>query len=289
MLRLNPAHPPLWRSGTEVQFGVPAVAVLRDPLPWQERLLRELEAGVSADAAEVLARSWGASPGDCALLLTRLAPALSPSSPPASGGRIIVAGADAVPASATRTIADGVSAGGGRVEGSGAELGWNMIGSPEDVVIVVAHHLLHPAIARTLLARDVPHVPLALQGERIEVGPVIAPGRTACAACVAEECTRDDPAWPVLAAQLVTRDSGTVRPGLMWEAGLVAMELIARAADAHGATSHSVTVRSGSLQRTVRTHAPSAGCGCRSLGGTGRDGVLEIREPRSERGFAQPA
>lgn len=288
MIRVNPAHPPLWRSGTVVQFGVPPVAVLHDPLPWQERLLRELERGVTVDAAERLSRSWGAAPGECAELLSHLAPALAAPPQPITDGRIIVAGNGDVAAPATQAIAEGVGAGGGRVHGP-VSGGWVSLGSPDDVIVVVAHHLPHPAIASTLLSRDIPHVPVALQGDRIEIGPLVVPGRTACAACLAEARTREDPAWPMLAAQLVTRDSGPARPGLLWEAGLVAVDLITQDADARGAMSHSVTVRVGSLQRTLRTHAPSEECGCRSPAGSGTGDARGRRGPRSETAFAQPA
>lgn len=291
MIRLNPAHPPLWRSGTVVQFGVPAVAVLRDPLPWQERLVRELESGLTAEAADSLAEAWGASRGECSMLLSELAPALTPPPPASSGGRFIVVGGDGVPPSATHAVTEGVAAGGGRVTGPEPRSArrWTALGTPRDIVVVVANHLLHPAIAGILLSRDVPHIPVALQGDRIEIGPLIAPGRTACAACIADERTDEDPAWPVLAAQLVTRDAGPARPALLWEAGLVAVELIAQDADARGSLSRSVTVRSGSLSRTVREHLPSAGCGCRSLGGTGTADDRGTLGPTSERAFAQPA
>ena len=46
MLRLDPSHPPVWRSAGALQFGAEPVAVLDDPAPWQLRVIRELERGV---------------------------------------------------------------------------------------------------------------------------------------------------------------------------------------------------------------------------------------------------
>ena len=60
MLRLDPAHPPLWRSDTVLQFGADAVAFVHDPEPWQQRLLHELARGIPEDALEPVAEAFGA-------------------------------------------------------------------------------------------------------------------------------------------------------------------------------------------------------------------------------------
>src|SRR3546814_8935398 len=50
MLRLNPAHPPLWRDATTVQFGLDDLARLDDPQPWEEHLLDDLAHGIPETA-----------------------------------------------------------------------------------------------------------------------------------------------------------------------------------------------------------------------------------------------
>ena len=60
MLRLDPAHPPLWRSATTLQFGADPVAIVHDPAPWQQRLVHELARGIPDDALEPVAAAFGA-------------------------------------------------------------------------------------------------------------------------------------------------------------------------------------------------------------------------------------
>src|SRR3546814_16858756 len=50
MLRRNPAHPPLWRDATTVQFGLDDLARLDDPQPWEEHLLDDLAHGIPETA-----------------------------------------------------------------------------------------------------------------------------------------------------------------------------------------------------------------------------------------------
>ena len=60
MLRLDPSHPPVWRTDTVLQFGAEPVAVLPDPEPWMLRLLTELERGIPESAFAPVARALGA-------------------------------------------------------------------------------------------------------------------------------------------------------------------------------------------------------------------------------------
>src|SRR6187402_2854250 len=82
MLRLDPAHPPLWRSDSVLQFGADAVAFVHDPEPWQQRLLHELARGIPEDALEPVAEALGASDGEARAFVRRIRRALTPSVAP---------------------------------------------------------------------------------------------------------------------------------------------------------------------------------------------------------------
>ncbi|MGA7146980.1 MAG: hypothetical protein WBX17_00630, partial [Microbacterium sp.] len=86
MLRIDPAHPPLWRSTTTLQFGLPPVAVVEDPTPWQQRLVRDLERGLPEDAVISLACAHGASGPAAEEFVARIAPAIA--SDPRSPSRV---------------------------------------------------------------------------------------------------------------------------------------------------------------------------------------------------------
>jgi hypothetical protein len=52
-----------------------------------------------------------------------------------------------------------------------------------------------------------PHLVAAVRGQTGVVGPLVLPGRTACLRCGDLHRRDEDPAWPVLAAQLTTGDA----------------------------------------------------------------------------------
>lgn len=82
MLRIDPAHPPLWRTPTTLQFGMPPVAVVDDPTSWQQRLVRDLERGLPDDAVISLACALGATAHQAADFVERIARRPSPPTRP---------------------------------------------------------------------------------------------------------------------------------------------------------------------------------------------------------------
>ena len=137
---------------------------------------------------------------------------------------------------------------------------------------------------------DVPHLPVVFNGTGAEVGPYVRPGQTACLACVAAHRRDADPAWPLVAAQLIGRSIPEMDAAIACEAGIVAARLISEG-DRHAArqTTHSLTLRAGSLHRTSRAHRPHADCRCRSLAETGRAADLVDLAPTTATAFARPA
>ncbi len=284
MLRLDPAHPPLWRSATELQFGLEPVVRLRDPAIWQQRLVRELEQGLPREALEPVAHAFGAPAGGAAALLAQLRPALERIFRPPP--RLVLqvpedASQETVSALVTAVRSDSVA-----VEVRRWPDEAPAPSSPP--VIVVAHHLVHPQRAASLVGADVPHLPLVLSGSRVQVGPVVVPGTTACLSCLAGAAVRADPAWPVLAAQLAGRRVTDGTPGpLVGEAAHRAVRLLS-GEGWNGQETVELILSSAASRIEVRRHLPDADCGCRSPAGSATVADSSVRAPTTPRAFARP-
>ncbi len=290
MLQLDPAHPPLWRTPSTLQFGIDPVAVVEDPEPWQLRLISELATGIPAAALEPVACAFGAPENAATLFLRVITRALTRRHVP-STGRVTLQ----VPIDLARSLVDALS---DALMASGLSVSvetWH--GAPDEVVqdasspvIVVAHQLVEPRRSAALLSRDISHLPIVFTADRVEVGPFVQPGRSACLACVAAHRTDDDPAWPMLAAQLLGRPPAHVHPAWAGEAGLAAARLLSDAAlHPLRQANHSVTLLAHSLHRRVRSHRPHAECRCRSLSGIEKAGALAVLPTTTAQAYAVPA
>jgi bacteriocin biosynthesis cyclodehydratase domain-containing protein len=117
--------------------------------------------------------------------------------------------------------------------------------------------------------RHRPHLPVVVRETTAVIGPFVLPGRTPCLRCV--ELTRGDrdPAWPVLAAQLIGERTG-VEPcdvGLASAAGsIVALHVLAwldRGIDPPPPTiGGTLELSLADLRLRRRTVAAHPGCGC---------------------------
>lgn len=288
MLRLDPAHPPLWRSATTLQFGADPVAVIEDPEPWQQRLIRELEDGIPDAALDPIAIALGAPEGAAGAFIRRISRALS--SPPARAMRITLQTPDGFPRDRIDLVVDSLAAAGAEV----AEATW--FGAPHeqvtsgDPVVVLAHHVAEPRRVAALMAGDVPHVPLILTGSGAEIGPFVRPGLTPCLACVSAHRRDADPAWPHVAAQLLGRPAPAVSRGMVVEAALVTARLISEAERNRGRPRcHSLILRADSLHRSMRAHRPHAECRCRSLAGIATAAVPAFPATTRATALARPA
>lgn len=287
MLRLDPAYPPVWRSPTALQFGAEAVARIDDPEPWQLRVVRELERGIPDTAFVPLAEAFGAPAADDAVrLLSRLRRALTAPDEVRASAEVVLC--DPVPDAQRHAVAAGLAAAGLDVVASdGAHSSDASDAAP--TVVVLAHRLVLPAAVAPLMADDVPHLPVVLTGSGADIGPLVVPGVTACLSCVAARRRDEDPAWPLVMSQLLGRPVSP-DPGLTWESGLVAGRLISeRSRRPESLRAPSVTLRAGSLHRSVKQHHPHAECRCRSLAGTGRAAAPAFLETTSVPAFARPA
>lgn len=287
MLRLDPAHPPLWRSATTLQFGAEAVAVIEDPAPWQQRLIRELEHGIPDAALDPIAVAFGAPERAAEGFLRHIARALL--GPAASPVEVTLQAPDGFPRRDAERVTDALESAGLQV----SQITW--FGAHEDVeggdpVVVLAHHLVEPRRVSALMGWDVAHIPLVFTGSAAEVGPYVLPGRTPCLACISAHRRDSDAAWPALAAQLLGRRAPAVSDALAVEAAFATARMVIEA-ERHPqrARGHSLTLREDSLHRSTRVHLPHAECRCRSLGGTGTADALESPATMRASAFAQPA
>lgn len=261
MLRLDPSAPPLWREDGSVQFGSPARAYLPRCRPWTDAAVRALETGTSRAACRALVRVHGGADQDADELIAALAPALvrrRRSAPLV----VQVAGDLAAPA---------VSAALAALPARTTRVEWAGLATPPVAagarVILLGAHRVDPRRAVDLVRHDVVHLPLVLDGSAAAVGPVVAPGVTACLSCIDATHHHEDPSWPLIAAQLLARPRARVDVALAAEAARAARYLLSGPI---GPVTRSLHLRVDSLQRVWRTHRPSEDCRCRSLEGTER-------------------
>jgi hypothetical protein len=288
MLRLDPAHPPLWRSATALQFGPDAVAVLEDPAPWQQRLIAELERGIPDASLAPLAATLGAPDRAADALVRDLAGALA--SPPVSVTSLALQVPDVFPGEHTAAVEQAFAVAGVEL----TRLTW--FGAPEETVpgrapvVVLAHHLVEPRRVAALMSADIPHLPLVLTGTGAEIGPLVIPGATPCLSCLAATRRDADPSWPLIAAQLIGRQPPPMRPALTMEAVFVAVRLItAEPPAARLPVARSVILTENSLERSIRVHRPHADCRCRSLSGIGTADDPAVLPTTTGSAIARPA
>lgn len=271
-----------------MQFGIDPVAVVTDPTPWQQRLVRELERGIPGETALPFAIAAGAAPGAARAFLAQIDPALLATRPARpevvlqAAGDLTVAHLDVVGRALALGGCDVATAHPFDPPGAGVR--------DAATLVILAHGLVHPAVIGRLMADDVPHLPIVIAPDGAEVGPRIVPGQTACLSCRAAHRRDADPTWPTIAAQLVGRPIGDVEEAVLWEAGIVAARMLkSTEADRSRWAGRSLTLHADALRRTARANRLHEDCRCRSLGETATAGDRALREPTTPRGFAQPA
>lgn len=239
LVRIDPRSCPLWRDTRTLQFGLDGALVLRDPKPWQERAVAELERGFPAsagsaspagaggaaaasgiDPARLAATADGPADG-VAALLAFLEPVLRRDEQVGVG--VAVRAADPLPEAVASVVVDALS-----------ERGWPAVwvAPDEDTVdpatptVLLASHVVPPHLGVRCTRTDAPHVPIAFSAAGAEIGPVVLPGRTACLACLDLHRAERDPAWPVIASQLLLRKAANVTMSLAVEATALATRLL---------------------------------------------------------------
>lgn len=293
MLRLAASSPPLWRTPSSLQLGTDPAIRVDGVLPWQERLLDALADGVADAGLLPLARSFGATAEEAAEFVGRIDQALTREPPAPRAVRV------EVPESLTARERDALAAGWDAAGLARVSIDAWAVDAPQRgvPVIVVADRLVDPRRAARLMRADITHIPIELAGDRVQVGPVVIPGTTACTACEHARRTAEDPQWPLIAAQLLGRDPVRTDPGLLIEAGILTGRLLRDALDAPATrsgdelSSMSVGLSAAHVRRTWHAHRPHARCLCRSPEGSGSADVCATPTvpTNSSTGYARPA
>jgi len=102
-----------------------------------------------------------------------------------------------------------------------------------DLVVLAAVGAIRPDAGEPWLRRGIPHLPLVVQGHRVQVGPLITGGDGPCLSCMDLHRRDRDAAWPALLSQLAP--GWPLRPGppVSLESTLTAMTIGAAAMIVH--------------------------------------------------------
>ena len=140
---------------------------------------------------------------------------------------------------------------------------------PPDLVVLVGEQVLDARVGDDLVRRDVPHLGVVVGTDRVVVGPLVLPGRSACLRCLDLHRRDRDPAWPHLVAQLIGGCGVAVGETALCTAaaGIAALQVLGQLdgqvrPDAVGRTLE-LTLPHGSVRR--RAWGPHTGCGCARL------------------------
>jgi bacteriocin biosynthesis cyclodehydratase domain-containing protein len=133
--------------------------------------------------------------------------------------------------------------------------------------VIVANFAVTPAQHGAWLSRDVPHLPVVFGDRLVRIGPFVEPGVWPCVHCIQLERVDEDPAWPAMATQLVTKSAASSAPLPRTDATvrvvrMLADRLIARSRS-YLATSIVVDATTGAVSE--RSHRPHERCACRAL------------------------
>lgn len=140
---------------------------------------------------------------------------------------------------------------------------------PGEIAVGVA--IAAGGVSRTVTARweydGLPHLLISADEHGVDVGPLVVPGLTACAGCVAHHARERDPAWPALLLQLEARRPW-VDPRVLTEAAGAAARLIltelSRTSDAAPVSASWRFEPLRSPQRRDVAPHPTCGCGATS-------------------------
>ncbi len=262
-IRLDPAHPVLWRDADTVQLGADPVLTLPVGAPWIPRMLHELARGIPARTFEVVAHGIGAPLPDARRLRAQLAPVLVEVLPRHSA-RLVPS-----PVVGARTLL--------RLEEALADHGVDVVDGSDAVAVLVRHGAVPARDATALLSADRTHLPVAFDAGGSTVGPLVTPGRTPCLSCRDSHDRDRDPAWAALHVQLLERDPGRIPLGGIAAAAQAIAELLAARREAVRDGSGRMIRISSEGRRSSRTAGFHSDCLCRSPQGSATDVVLHDR------------
>lgn len=209
MIQLDPAYPALSIDDFQVQFGVPAKLQLKVEHSWQERLLDQLESGVTDDLLPSLACVLEADETEVREFIAALTPVCK--TPKERPPRVTISAGDNVPPSSVRTLQEAL-----------AEYGISSVTGlrPEEgsIMLLLSAWATAPHRYRNLTYNDWPHLIVEMNPEHFNIGPFVKPGSTPCGFCVAQHQRDSNPHWPKLQSQLVVRPAKAPPRALFYSA-----------------------------------------------------------------------
>ncbi|PZF56969.1 hypothetical protein DEJ23_08420 [Curtobacterium sp. MCSS17_008] len=268
-IRIDPTLEFVWRDPGTVQLGVdPPRAVVPVPTVAEERFLCALRRETSRDALTALADTTGCRPAVAARVLGDASPAVVEVLPEPLA-RVEVHGAGPL----ADSVADMLSGEGVTVARSTAPRGGPVVlpEPPPVIAVVVAEHVVDPALRSAWTRRGTPHLALVVGDGRVRLGPVVVPGAGPCLQCVEYARVDDDPAWPTLAAQVWGRPAAPLSP---WRLAAIAsaatrmvVQRLPRTSQQPG--SEQVVFERDDLTVSLLPVTPHPRCACRALPGSG--------------------
>jgi len=118
-----------------------------------------------------------------------------------------------------------------RAGGRGATVG--STSKLPDLVVLAAMGAICPDAGEPWLRRGIPHLPLVVQGHRVQVGPLITGGGGPCLSCLDLHRRDRDAAWPALLSQLAPQGPFLTSAPVSLESTLTAMAIGAAAMIVH--------------------------------------------------------
>src|SRR5690606_1979680 len=135
-----------------------------------------------------------------------------------------------------------------------------------DLGVAVGHYVLDPRLHSAWLRNDTPHLPIVFSDTSARIGPLIEPGRGPCLHCLERHRTDTDPAWPVIASQLLDVVDAAETPLHVADAAVLATRIaLSRLRGQDAATTAVATTITANGDRTTQEFAKHPECGCHSL------------------------
>lgn len=200
MYKLNQNIHTVWLTPTTLQFGIDeVVCTLENLTPSKERFISSLQMGFTYKQLPSIAKAAGITTVEAHQLLFHLSEVCRPS-PRVTPQRICVDGSTML----AKTLASTLAEAGHRVVMASAR---NNIAC--DLAFLIADFVIEPYRAADWLRREIPHVPIVAGDAVTKIGPLLAKGNPAlCNHCIELHHRDKNPAWPVIASQLLRKPSG---------------------------------------------------------------------------------
>lgn len=139
-----------------------------------------------------------------------------------------------------------------------------------DLTILIERYVANPIRYQGLMRQDIPHLSILMSDDHATVGPVVIPGKSPCLQCLDLHRLDHDPAWPMLATQLMNIQLSEPQPEESLLAGLTAylaagQVLSVLAAGTPKAVGSTMEFRVGSYMPALRKWTMHPDCGCSHL------------------------